>query len=92
MVNRKGTVLVAVGMACGFFIGILVANPQETQAAPRNQYKVERLASMQGGDPTELQDMLDQRAAEGWLFQAFDHGTVVFRKAAAAKPTPTPEP
>lgn len=90
--NRRGTLLVAVGMACGFLIGVVAAGPQETQAAPRNQYKVERLESMQGADPAVLQEMLDQRAAEGWLLQALDHGTVVFRKAAATRATPPPQP
>jgi len=90
--KRRSTLLVAVGMACGFLIGVLVAGPQETEAAPRNQYKVERLAGMQVGDPAALQEMLDQRAAEGWFLQALDHGTVVFRKTAAVKPTPSPEP
>jgi hypothetical protein len=90
--KRRDTILVAVGMACGFLTGVLTTGPQETQAAARNQYKVERLDGMQGGDPAALQDMLDQRAAEGWFLQALDHGTLVFRKAAAAKPAPTPSP
>jgi hypothetical protein len=91
--KRRDNILMAVGLACGFLIGVLVTGAADTQAAPRNQYKVERLdGSMQVGDPTALQDMLDQRAAEGWSLQALDHGTVVFRKAAAAKPAPTPSP
>jgi hypothetical protein len=41
-----------------------------------------------------FQQLLDERAAEGWLLQALDHEILVFRKApaAAARPSPTPEP
>jgi hypothetical protein len=60
----------------------------------RNQYKVEKLDSSAARQTEALQQLLDERAAEGWFLQALDHETMIFRKApgAAIRPSPTPEP
>ena len=68
--KRRGATLVAFGMASGFLAGVLVARPQTTQAAPRNQYKVERTDGPFGGDPASLQDLRKQggaRIAKRWV-------------------------
>lgn len=90
----RRTLLVALGVAIGCLATSLVVTPTTTQAAVRNQYKVERLDSMAARQTETFQQLLDERAAEGWLLQALDHEILVFRKApaAAARPSPTPEP
>jgi len=88
----RSALLLALGLIVGFVLGGLVPATQ-TQAAVRNQYRVERLG-MSSREPAGLQELLDQRAEEGWLLQALDHETLIFRKAPASRstPTPTPEP
>jgi hypothetical protein len=88
----RSTLLVAFGMIVGLLLGVFLMTPSHTEAAARSQYKVERLDGMQVRDPAALQEVLEQRAGDGWYLQALDHETVVFRRAPAAKTTPTPEP
>lgn len=87
----RSALLLALGLIVGFVLGGLVLPPTQTEAAVRNQYKVERLG-MSSREPAGLQELLDQRAEEGWLLQALDHETLIFRKAPAPRPTPTPTP
>ena len=89
----RSALLLALGLIVGFVLGGLVLTPTQTQAAVRNQFRVERLG-MSSREPAGLQELLDQRAEEGWLLQALDHETLIFRKAPAPRstPTPTPEP
>jgi hypothetical protein len=90
----RSTLFLTLGMVAGLLLGLLVMTPSHTVAAARGQYKVERLDGMQIRDPAALQEVLEQRAADGWYFQALDHETLVFRRApsASSTPTPTPEP
>jgi hypothetical protein len=87
----KGTALLALGVVLGFLAGAYAMAPSTTAAAVRNRYKVEQLERMHSREPAALQALLDQRAAEGWFLQALDHETLIFRRAAAPRPTPSPE-
>ena len=83
--NRRNTLLVALGMVMGLLLGVMVMAPKNTDAAARSQYKVERLDGIQVRDPAALQEILEQRATDGWLLQALDHETV-FRDKAIQSP------
>ena len=85
----RNALVLAFGLVIGFVLGGLVLTPSQTQAAGRNQYKVERAGAR---EPAVLQELLDQRAEEGWLLQALDHETVIFRRAPAPRRTPAPTP
>lgn len=87
----RSALVSALGLIIGFALGGLLLAPNPTQAAGRNQYKVERLG-MQARDPAGLQELLEQRAEQGWLLQALDHDTMIFRRAPVPRPTPAPTP
>lgn len=87
----RSALLLAVGMAAGVGLGTLVVNPDPTYAAVRQRYKVEYM-SMGARQPEALQELLEKRANEGWILQALDHETMIFRRAAAPRPTPAPTP
>jgi hypothetical protein len=89
--TSRSALLLAVGIAGGFGLGTLVMNPDSTHAAARQRYKVEQM-SMGARQAEALQELLEKRADEGWLLQALDHETMIFRRAAAPRSTPSPPP
>ena len=74
--------------AAGALVGPVVF-ARTAQPVADKPYKVE---SVSNRSARELEDLLNQKAQEGWYLQALDHDRVVFWKAPAkSQPSGNPE-